>query len=126
MRAHGVLVQHALGEGGVVGGRAGLAVAEHGGDNDVVIFEAGACIVGGFVDPAAVAGRHEGFLGRGGVEGAVGDADGDGVGSGVEGEGGDGVDLDARGVVVEGGLDGGQGCGVGHCWYWGNDGDGWV
>lgn len=53
----------------------------------------------GCVDVAAVARGDADFAGGGGVVGAVGDADvGDG-GAGCEGEGGDGVVLDAGAVV---------------------------
>ena len=96
------------GEEGLVGRGAGLPVARHRGDDDVVLRQR---VVGrggegeGGVDQAAVAGGDEdGAVGGGGVVRAVGDAQVREGGAGGEGEGGDGVVLDAGGVVGRAGC----------------------
>ena len=95
------------GEEGFVGGGGGLAVAEHGDDDDMVRSEAVARGLGEGerrVDAAAVAGRDQDHAAGGGrVDGSVRDLQVVQRCAGGEGEGWDGVVLDSGGIVLGGG-----------------------
>ena len=120
-----ILVAQAVvgGKGRVVGGRAGLAVSEHGDHDYMVGCQSPRGEVEGRVYAAAEAGRYEDGFGGGAVEGAVGDFHCGGVSrcfcgrrrlqaildvSGREFEGWDGEVFDSSRVDFGGGHYGGN------------------